>query len=89
MTIEQRLTNLEKLVTSFINAQASSSHYVKCDIDGCRHTDGEQQKEIEANTESITDTQLAVTETFEQSESNSEDITALQEAIVEVYEMIM
>lgn len=59
--MEERITRLENLLYAFIKSQSSKDQYKMWDIDGCRHTDGEQQVEIDDTKETI-DLSLGVTE---------------------------
>lgn len=89
MTIDERLTNLEKLVYSYIESQSRADEYSGYDIDGCRHTDEEQQESIESNSKDIIDTQLGLTDTFEMVDVTMTEITQVEEAVTELYEMII
>ena len=55
MDLETRLTNLENLVHSFIKSQSRIDNYKTADINGCRHTDSEQQTSIDTNSSDISD----------------------------------
>ena len=88
MDIEKRLTNLENLVYSFIKSQSRTDDYKTADINGCRHTDSEQQTTIDTNTSDISDNRQGLTETFEATLNNTDDVAINRQAIEELYEMI-
>ena len=88
MDIEKRLTNLENLVYSFIKSQSRTDDYKTADINGCRHTDSEQQTSIDTNTNDISDNIQGLTETFEATLTNTDDVAINRQAIVELFEMI-
>ena len=88
MDLETRLTNLEKLVYSFIKSQSRTDDYNTADIKGCRHTDSEQQTSIDTNTSDISNTMEGLTETFEATSTNTDDISICMSAITEIYEQI-
>ena len=88
MDLEKRLSNLENLVHSFIKSQSRTDDYKTADINGCRHTDSEQQTSIDANTSDISDTMEGLTETFEATSTNTDDISICMSAITEIYEQI-
>ena len=88
MDIEKRLTNLENLVYSFIKNQSRADDYKTADINGCRHTDSEQQTSIDTNTSDISDNRQGLTETFESTLTNADDVAINRQAIEELYEMI-
>lgn len=88
MDLETRLTNLENLVHSFIKSQSRTDDYKMADINGCRHTDSEQQTSIDTNTGDISDTMEGLTETFEKTSTNTDDISICMNAITEIYEQI-
>ena len=87
MDLETRLTNLENLVHSFIKSQSRTDDYKMADINGCRHTDSEQQTSIDTNSSDISDTMEGLTETFEVTSTNTDDISICMNAITEIYEM--
>ena len=88
MDLETRLTNLENLVYSFIKSQSRTDDYKTADINGCRHTDSEQQTSIDTNTSDISNTMEGLTETFEVTSTNTDDISICMDAITEIYEQI-
>ena len=88
MDLETRLTNLENLVHSFIKSQSRNDDYKTADINGCRHTDSEQQTSIDTNINDISDTMEGLTETFEATSTNTDDISICMSAITEIYEQI-
>lgn len=88
MDLETRLTNLENLVHSFIKSQSRTDDYKTADINGCRHTDSEQQTNIDTNTSDISNTMEGLTETFEVTSTNTDDISICMDAITEIYEQI-
>ena len=88
MNLEKRLTNLENLVYSFIKSQSRTDDYNMADINGCRHTDSEQQTSIDANTSDISDNRQGLTETFEATLTNTDDVAINRQAIEELYEML-
>ena len=88
MKIETRLENLEKLVCSFIESQTRTDDYKTADINGCRHTDSEQQTSIDTNTSDISDNRQGLTETFEATLTNTDDVAINRQAIEELFEMI-
>ena len=57
-------------------------------INGCRHTDSEQQTSIDTNINDISDTMEGLTETFEATSTNTDDISICMSAITEIYEQI-
>ena len=88
MDLETRLTNLENLVHSFIKNQNRADDYNGADIQGCRHTDSEQQTSIDTNTSDISDNRQGLTETFESTLTNADDVAINRQAIEELYEML-
>ena len=88
MDLETRLTNLENLVHSFIKSQSRNDDYNTADINGCRHTDLEQQTSIDMNTSDISDNREGLTETFEATLTNTDDVAINRQAIEELYEML-
>ena len=88
MKIETRLENLEKLVYSFIESQTRTDNYKTADINGCRHTDSEQQTSIDTNISDISDNRQGLTETFEATLTNTDDVAINRQAIEELFEMI-
>lgn len=88
MDLEKRLTNLENLVHSFIKSQSRTDDYKTADINGCRHTDSEQQTSIDTNTTDISDNRQGLTETFESTLTNADDVAINRQAIEELFEMI-
>ena len=88
MKIETRLENLEKLVYSFIESQTRTDNYKTADINGCRHTDSEQQTSIDTNISDISDNRQGLTETFEATLTNTDDVAINRQAIEELYELI-
>ena len=88
MEIGTRLENLEKLVHSFIESQTRVNDYKTADINGCRHTDSEQQTSIDTNTNDISDNRQGLTETFESTLTNADDVAINRQAIEELFEMI-
>ena len=88
MDLETRLTNLENLVHSFIKSQSRNDDYNTADINGCRHTDLEQQTSIDVNSNDISDNRQGLTETFEATLTNTDDVAINRQAIEELYEMI-
>ena len=88
MDLETRLTNLENLLYSFIKSQSRTDDYKTADINGCRHTDSEQQTSIDTNTSDISDNRQGLTETFEATLTNTDDVAINRQAIEELFEMI-
>ena len=88
MDLEKRLTNLENLVHSFIKSQSRTDDYNTADINGCRHTDSEQQTSIDVNSNDISDNRQGLTETFESTLTNADDVAINRQAIEELYEML-
>lgn len=88
MNLETRLTNLENLVNSFIKSQSRTDGYKTADINGCRHTDSEQQTSIDTNISDISDNRQGLTETFEATLTNTDDVAINRQAIEELYEML-
>ena len=88
MDLETRLTNLENLLHSFIKSQSRTDDYKTADINGCRHTDSEQQKSIDTNISDISDNMQALTETFVSTLTIADDVTINRQAIEEFYEML-
>jgi hypothetical protein len=88
MTIEERLTNLEKLVNAFISSQGKKDTYNEYDKAGIRNTNAEQSENISVNASDISDNRTGIEESFEASLSNADDIADVRTALEEVYEMI-
>ena len=88
MDLEKRLNNLENLVYSFIKSQSRTDDYNTADINGCRHTDSEQQTSIDTNSNDISDNRQGLTETYEATFNNTDDVAINRQAIEELYEMI-
>lgn len=88
MNIEKRLTNLENFVFSLLKINQINNNYTISDIEGCRHTEFEQQKSIKTNADGITDTQMALCDNYEMIEVGNQQITDLEMAICDIYEMI-
>ena len=78
----------ENLVYSFIKSQSRTDDYKTADINGCRHTDSEQQTSIDTNTNDISDNRQGLTETFEATLTNTDDVAINRQAIEELCEMI-
>ena len=88
MDLEKRLTDLENLIHSFIKTQSRTDDYKMADINGCRHTDLEQQTSIDTNISDISDNRQGLTETFESTLTNADDVAINRQAIEELFEMI-
>ena len=88
MTIEERLTNLEKLVHAFISSQSKKDTYNEYDKAGIRNTDSIQSENISTNANDISDNRTGIEESFEASLSNADDIADVRTALEEVYEMV-
>ena len=81
MTVEERLTNLEKLVNAFIKSQSMKNTYDGYDKTSIIKTNSEQTRDI-------SDNRAGIEESFEASLSNADDITDVRTALEEVYELI-
>jgi hypothetical protein len=88
MTVEERLTNLEKLVNAFISSQSKKDTYNEYDKAGIRNTDSIQSENISTNANDISDNRTGIEESYEASLTNTEDIADVRTALEEVYEMI-
>lgn len=88
MTIEERLTNLEKLVNAFIKSQSKKNTYNEYDKAGIRNTDATQSENISVNASDISDNRTGIEESFEASLENADDIADVRTALEEVYELI-
>ena len=76
------------MLADFIKNQNRKDYYTKADICGCRVTDQNQQKEININTNDVSDNRQGLTETFESTLTNADDVAINRQAIEELYEMI-
>lgn len=57
MTLEQRLTVLEKRLDGYIGSQNIKAKYDGYDKDGLRHTDGEHGEKIDEHSEAINESE--------------------------------
>ena len=65
MSIEERLSNLEKLVDSLIKRIDNDKFYDSADKQGIRQTEGNHGEAIEVNASDVADTRTAIEELYE------------------------
>lgn len=65
MSIEERLSNLEKLVDSLIKRIDNDKFYDSADKAGIRQTEGNHGEAIEVNASDVADTRTAIEELYE------------------------
>ena len=65
MSIEERLSNLEKLVDSLIKRIDNDKFYDSADKMGIRQTEGNHGEAIEVNASDVADTRTAIEELYE------------------------
>ena len=65
MSIEERLSNLEKLVDSLIKRIDNDKFYDFADKQGIRQTEGNHGEAIEVNASDVADTRTAIEELYE------------------------
>ena len=65
MSIEERLSNLEKLVDSLIKRIDNDKFYDSADKQGIRQTEGNHREAIEVNASDVADTRTAIEELYE------------------------
>ena len=65
MSIEERLSNLEKLVNSLIKRIDNDKFYDSADKMGIRQTEGNHSEAIEVNASDVADTRTAIEELYE------------------------
>ena len=65
MSIEERLSNLEKLVDSLIKRIDNDKFYDSADKAGIRQTEGNHGEQIEVNASDVADTRTAIEELYE------------------------
>ena len=65
MSIDERLSNLEKLVDSLIKRIDNDKFYDSADKMGIRQTEGNHGEAIEVNASDVADTRTAIEELYE------------------------
>lgn len=65
MSIEDRLSNLENLVSSLIKRIDNDKFYDSADKAGIRQTEGNHGEAIEVNASDVADTRTAIEELYE------------------------
>lgn len=65
MSIEERLSNLEKLVDSLIKRIDNDKFYDSADKQGIRQTEGNHGEAIDINASDVADTRTAIEELYE------------------------
>ena len=84
MSIEERLSNLEKLVDSLIKRIDNDKFYDSADKMGIRQTEGNHGIAIDENTQGISENDGAICDVAELSDVNSQAIDDLAEMVDEL-----